>query len=206
MADSTWIGLGAQLFPDYSQALNPGQTITHSYTLTNSGATADTYILTLSSSRGWANLVNSGPVALSAGVSVTVEVQVTVPITAAAGLIEHSVITATSVTVPQVYDIALDTTTVSPISGTRHVAPGGPVDHQPAEAEGEEDPEGRWRRYTYDELMARDKVNLDIFWLRDESLEDTANLPDPDVLAQEIVEDLEAALEQFSLIAEQLEA
>ena len=54
--------------------------------------------------------------------------------------------------------------------------------------------------------MARDKVNLDIFWLRDESLEDTANLPDPDVLAQEIVEDLEAALEQFSLIAEQLEA
>ncbi|MEZ4770336.1 MAG: hypothetical protein R2844_18150 [Caldilineales bacterium] len=53
--------------------------------------------------------------------------------------------------------------------------------------------------------MARDKVNLDIFWLRDESLEDTANLPDPEVLAQEIVEDLEAALEQFSLIAEQLE-
>ena len=45
--------------------------------------------------------------------------------------------------------------------------------------------------------MARDKVNLDIFWLRDESLEDTDNLPDPDVLAAEIVEDLQAALEQF---------
>lgn len=42
--------------------------------------------------------------------------------------------------------------------------------------------------------------------LRDESLEDTANLPDPDVLAQEIVEDLETALAQFNLIAEQLEA
>ncbi len=69
----------------------------------------------------------------------------------------------------------------------------------------EANPTGRWRRYTYDELMARDKVNLDIFWLRDESLEDTANLPDPDVLAQEIVDDLQAALEQFSLIAEQLE-
>ena len=54
----------------------------------------------------------------------------------------------------------------------------------------------------YDELIARDKVNLDIFWLRDESLEDTANLPDPDVLATEIVEDLQAALEQFSEIAE----
>ena len=52
--------------------------------------------------------------------------------------------------------------------------------------------------------MARDKVNLDIFWLRDESLEDTADLPDPDVLAAEIVEDLQAALEQFREIAEDL--
>ncbi len=52
--------------------------------------------------------------------------------------------------------------------------------------------------------MARDKVNLDIFWLRDESLEDTASLPDPDVLATEIVEDLQAALEQFGAIAEEL--
>ena len=52
-------------------------------------------------------------------------------------------------------------------------------------------------RFTYDELLARDKVNLDIFWLRDESLEDSASLPDPDVLAAEIVEDLQAALEQF---------
>jgi type I restriction enzyme M protein len=52
--------------------------------------------------------------------------------------------------------------------------------------------------------MARDKVNLDIFWLRDGSLEDTADLPDPDVLATEIVEDLQAALEQFREIAEEL--
>ena len=50
----------------------------------------------------------------------------------------------------------------------------------------------------------RDKVNLDIFWLKDESLEDSANLPDPDVIAAEIVEDLEAALEQFAAIAEDL--
>ncbi len=68
----------------------------------------------------------------------------------------------------------------------------------------EEDGDGRWRAYSYDEIMARDKVNLDIFWLRDESLEDTDNLPDPDVIAAEIVEDLEAALEQFRLIAEDL--
>jgi type I restriction enzyme M protein len=43
--------------------------------------------------------------------------------------------------------------------------------------------------------MNREKASLDIFWLRDESLEECDNLPDPDVLAQEIVEELEAALE-----------
>jgi type I restriction enzyme M protein len=53
--------------------------------------------------------------------------------------------------------------------------------------------------------MARDKVNLDIFWLRDESLEDSANLPDPDVLAREIAGDLQAALAQFESIASDLE-
>ena len=68
----------------------------------------------------------------------------------------------------------------------------------------EEMADGRWRSYSYEEIMARDKVNLDIFWLRDESLEDTDNLPDPGILAVEIVEDLEAALEQFRLIAEDL--
>ena len=68
----------------------------------------------------------------------------------------------------------------------------------------EETPDGRWRSYSYEEIMARDKVNLDIFWLRDESLEDTDNLPDPDIIAAEIVEDLEAALEQFRLIAEDM--
>jgi type I restriction enzyme M protein len=68
----------------------------------------------------------------------------------------------------------------------------------------EENPDGRWRAYSYEELVARDKANLDIFWLRDESLEETANLPDPDVLAEEIVADLESALEQFRAIAEDL--
>ena len=68
----------------------------------------------------------------------------------------------------------------------------------------EANPEGRWRAFDYAELIKRDKVNLDIFWLRDESLEDTASLPDPDVLAAEIVEDLQAALEQFAAVAEDL--
>ena len=46
-----------------------------------------------------------------------------------------------------------------------------------------------------------DKLNLDIFWLKDESLEDSANLPHPDIIAAEIVEDLQAALAQFADIA-----
>jgi type I restriction enzyme M protein len=65
-------------------------------------------------------------------------------------------------------------------------------------------PDGRWRVYDYDELIARDKASLDIFWLRDETLADSDNLPPPDVIAQEIVDDLEAALEQFRLIASDL--
>ena len=56
----------------------------------------------------------------------------------------------------------------------------------------------------YDELVARDKASLDIFWLKDDSLEDSANLPTADVIAQEIVDDLEAALEQFRQIEEDL--
>jgi type I restriction enzyme M protein len=62
----------------------------------------------------------------------------------------------------------------------------------------------RFRSFTYDELMQRDKVNLDIFWLKDESLEDSENLPEPEILAQEIVENLQSALEQFSSIYEDL--
>ena len=68
----------------------------------------------------------------------------------------------------------------------------------------EKKPDGRWRAYEYDELVARDKASLDIFWLKDDSLEDSANLPNPDIIAQEIVDDLEAALEQFRLISNDL--
>lgn len=62
----------------------------------------------------------------------------------------------------------------------------------------------RFKRFTYDELVARDKLNLDIFWLKDDSLEDVDNLPEPDVIASEIVENLEAALEQFRSVAAEL--
>ena len=62
----------------------------------------------------------------------------------------------------------------------------------------------RFKPFTYEELMARDKANLDIIWLKDESLEDAENLPAPEVIAQEIVEELQAALNEFAAIAEAL--
>lgn len=58
-------------------------------------------------------------------------------------------------------------------------------------------PEGRWRKYSYEEISARDKVSLDIFWLKDKSLADLENLPEPDDLAEEIIENLEAGLNSF---------
>ncbi len=63
----------------------------------------------------------------------------------------------------------------------------------------------RFKHFTYGELMQRDKVSLDIFWLKDESLEDMDNLPDPEILALEITENLESALDQFQAIYEDLE-
>ena len=63
----------------------------------------------------------------------------------------------------------------------------------------------RWKSFSYDEIMVRDKANLDITWLRDESLEDLDNLPSPEVLAREIVEDLAAALQEFEAVATALE-
>lgn len=65
-------------------------------------------------------------------------------------------------------------------------------------------PEGRWRKFTYEEITARDKTSLDITWLKDKSLADRDNLPDPDELAEEIVENLESALDGFKAIVAQL--
>jgi type I restriction enzyme M protein len=64
--------------------------------------------------------------------------------------------------------------------------------------------EGRWRKFGYDEIMARDKTSLDITWLKDKSLADLDNLPDPDVLAEEIAENLESALASFQQVLSSL--
>ncbi|MCG8571667.1 MAG: SAM-dependent methyltransferase, partial [Spirochaetes bacterium] len=69
--------------------------------------------------------------------------------------------------------------------------------HKRKETWSPDNEEGRWRKFTYEEIIARDKTNLDIFWLKDKSLADLDHLPDPDVLAEEIVENLEAGLESF---------
>ena len=68
------------------------------------------------------------------------------------------------------------------------------------------EPSERFKRFTYDELLARDKVSLDIFWLRDDSIGDTDDLPAPAILAAEIAEDLQAALEEIQALADALAA
>lgn len=64
--------------------------------------------------------------------------------------------------------------------------------------------EGRWRSFSYEDIASRDKTNLDIFWLKDESLIDLENLPDPDTLLDEIIENVESALENFKTIRDNL--
>ncbi|MGB0744930.1 MAG: N-6 DNA methylase [Opitutales bacterium] len=68
----------------------------------------------------------------------------------------------------------------------------------------DKNPEGRWRSYSYDELIARDKTSLDIFWLKDKSLADLDNLPEPEILAEEIIDNIEAGLNSFCKVAASL--
>ena len=65
-------------------------------------------------------------------------------------------------------------------------------------------PEGRWRKFNYEQVVARDKTSLDIFWLKDKNLADLDNLPEPDILADEIIQNIEAGLESFRTIAASL--
>jgi type I restriction enzyme M protein len=77
--------------------------------------------------------------------------------------------------------------------------------HERTETWNQANPEGRWRCFDYEELLKRDKLSLDLFWINDKSLTDTDALPAPDIIAAEIADDLEAALEQFTKIAARLE-
>ena len=76
--------------------------------------------------------------------------------------------------------------------------------HERKETWSEENPDGRWRRFSVDEILKRDKTSLDIFWIKDKSLADLDNLPDPDVLADDIIDNLQSALESFQELKKQL--
>ena len=68
-----------------------------------------------------------------------------------------------------------------------------------------ENPEGRWRQFSYEQIVARDKTRLDIFWLKDKSLAELDNLPAPDDLVVEIIENLEARLSSFRAVLSALQ-
>ena len=76
--------------------------------------------------------------------------------------------------------------------------------HMRKETFSEQNPEGRFRRFSVDEIFARDKISLDIFWIKDKSLADLDNLPSPDVLADEIIDNLQSAMESFEELKTQL--
>lgn len=76
--------------------------------------------------------------------------------------------------------------------------------HQRTETWSEKNPDGRWRKYDIKDILARDKKSLDIFWIKDKSLADLDNLPSPDVLADEIIENLQSALDSFNELKDSL--
>jgi type I restriction enzyme M protein len=76
--------------------------------------------------------------------------------------------------------------------------------HQRTETWSDTNPDGRWRKYSLESLLERDKASLDVFWLKDKSLTDLDNLPEPDALAEEIIENLEAGLLSFRQVLSEL--
>ena len=76
--------------------------------------------------------------------------------------------------------------------------------HERTETWSEENPDGRWRKFCVEDVLKRDKKSLDIFWIKDKSLADLDNLPDPDVLADDIIENLQSALQSFNELKAQI--
>lgn len=72
--------------------------------------------------------------------------------------------------------------------------------HKRTETWSEENPDGRWRKFKVDDIFARDKTSLDIFWIKDKSLADLDNLPEPDVLASDIIDNLQSAIDSFNAL------
>ena len=80
----------------------------------------------------------------------------------------------------------------------------GYVYYERTETWSEDNPDGRWRRFDVKDILERDKTSLDLFWIKDKSLADLDNLPDPDELAVDIIENLQSALESFQELQAQL--
>ena len=76
--------------------------------------------------------------------------------------------------------------------------------HKRRETYSAKNPDGRWRKFSVDEILKRDKTSLDICWIKDKSLADLDNLPDPETLADDIIENLQSALESFQELKKQL--
>jgi type I restriction enzyme M protein len=76
--------------------------------------------------------------------------------------------------------------------------------HERTETYSENNPNGRWRKFPVQEILERDKISLDIFWIKDKSLADLDNLPPADELAGDIIENLQNALESFQELMGQL--
>ena len=76
--------------------------------------------------------------------------------------------------------------------------------HDRTQTWSEDNPDGRFRRFDIKEILERDKTSLDIFWIKDKSLADLDSLPEPDVLASDIIENLQSALESFQELQAQL--
>ena len=76
--------------------------------------------------------------------------------------------------------------------------------YERSETWSETNPEGRFRKYSVDEITKRDKLSLDIFWIKDKSLADLDNLPPADELADDIIENLQGALDSFKDLKAQL--
>ncbi|MBR6808638.1 MAG: N-6 DNA methylase, partial [Clostridia bacterium] len=70
--------------------------------------------------------------------------------------------------------------------------------HDRTETWSEDNPDGRWRKFDVEDILKRDKTSLDIFWIKDKSLADLDSLPDPDVLAADIIDNLQAAMDSFN--------
>ena len=77
--------------------------------------------------------------------------------------------------------------------------------HARTETWSEVNPDGRWRRFSAEDILKRDKTSLDIFWIKDKSLADLDSLPDPDELAADIIDNLQSAMDSFKELMHQLE-